>query len=515
MKFSQLVNLRNQLNAMSSQPSRAAADLELDQIAYLINTQPELFGPVGQDLLTKQIGIQQTFDQYEQCLSQLKSLIKAQTEAEEKHWFQDSYNLYEKLYETSEYILNRRPDIAPDIENLYKYRIMKYADWHYSAMIIRPGTESFINDMVAYDPLYLIDEKHELLTPALNMFNKVYQRRLRTYVVNERTDEEILGKLPNDQFGMCLAYNYFNYRPFEVLKKYLIEIYQKLKPGGILIMTFNDCDRVSAVKLVESKFCSYTPGYLVRELAERVGYEIEFSWNDPGPSTWIEFKKPGNLDSLKGGQALAKIMMDEEILFENDKKLAVELGIAGSTGMPADKLRQLIVQVQQFESDKKLAVELGVSGVEHMTQDELREIIIKQQQFESDKKLAVELGVSGVEHMTQDELRQLIVPMQQFEDNKRLAVAFGIDRVEHMTQDELQEIISNQQQFESDKKLAIAFGIDGFERMTPEELQQVIIERSPFEDDKRLAAQHGITVPPDMTPEELRHILSSKIVVIR
>ena len=311
MKFSELVNLRNQLNAMSSQPSQAATDLELGQVAYLINTQPELFGQVGQDLLTKQVTIQQSFNEFEQCLDQLQTLIKDKTEIAEKPWFQDNYTLYESLpsvIETPEYIFNRKLDITTEIENLYRSRIMKYADWHYSAMIIRPGAESFIKDMVAYDPLYLIDEKHELLTPAMSMFNEIYQRRLRTYVVNERSDEEILNKLPNNQFGMCLVYNYFNYRPFEVLKRYLVEIHQKLRPGGVLAMTFNDCDRVSAVRLVENKFCSYTPGYLVRELAESLGYTIEFSWNDPGPSTWIEFKKPGVLDSLKGGQSLAKIV---------------------------------------------------------------------------------------------------------------------------------------------------------------------------------------------------------------
>ena len=283
MKFSELVNFRNQLNAMSSQPSKDATDLELDQIAYLINTQPQLLGQLGQELLVKQMAIQQSFNEFEQCLDQLKTLIKEKTEIAEKPWFQDSYTLYESLpfiIETPEYIFNRRPTITKEVENLYRSRIMKYADWHYSAMVIRPGTESFIRDMVAYDPLYLIDEKHELLTPALSMFNEIYQRRLRTYVVNERAEEAILNKLPNGQFGMCLVYNYFNYRPFEVIKRYLIE----------------------------NKFCSYTPGYLVQELAESLGYEIEFSWNDPGPSTWIEFKKPGVLDSLKGGQSLAKIV---------------------------------------------------------------------------------------------------------------------------------------------------------------------------------------------------------------
>jgi SAM-dependent methyltransferase len=107
---------------------------------------------------------------------------------------------------------------------------------------------------------------------------------------------------------LVFAYNFFNFRPFEVLRQYLTEIYQKLRPGGILIMTFNDCDRAKAVMLVEQHYCCYTPGYLVRELAQSLGYEIAFAWTDQGPSTWLELRKPGERPGLRGGQALAKIL---------------------------------------------------------------------------------------------------------------------------------------------------------------------------------------------------------------
>ena len=73
-------------------------------------------------------------------------------------------------------------------------------------------------------------------------------------------------------------------------------------------MTFNDCDRSSAVLHVESMFCTYTPGYLIYELANTIGYEIEFVWHDNREITWVEFKKPGQLETLKGGQTLAKIV---------------------------------------------------------------------------------------------------------------------------------------------------------------------------------------------------------------
>jgi hypothetical protein len=73
-------------------------------------------------------------------------------------------------------------------------------------------------------------------------------------------------------------------------------------------MTFNDCDRVAAVELVENYYSCYTPGYLVRELASSIGYEIAFEWHDNHAVTWLEIRRPGQLSSLKGGQTLAKIV---------------------------------------------------------------------------------------------------------------------------------------------------------------------------------------------------------------
>jgi SAM-dependent methyltransferase len=310
MKLSDLINYQMELNAMSAVAIRQQADIDLEKITYLVGHQSIQLAEHADALQLKHKEIQQTFDAFEANLNQLKVELKQLIETTEKPWFAESYRLYEQemIHETTEYILNRRPEITPETEQFYRTRIVRYNSWQHPAMIIRPGRETYINELVASDPLYLVDESHDLLLPALSQFNEQYQQRLRTYAIDERSDEPILGKLPNGQFGLVFAYNFFNFRPFEVLKTYLTEIYQKLRPGGMLVMTFNDCDRAKGVMLVEQHFCCYTPGYLVRELAQSLGYRIAFSWTDQGPSTWMELQKPGNFVSLRGGQALAKII---------------------------------------------------------------------------------------------------------------------------------------------------------------------------------------------------------------
>ena len=302
-KLSELVNFKNQLDLMSTDALRDTNNQELDKITHLFSLEN-----YNNLLDQRKLDIQKSFDAFELELEKLKNIVKQEISVLEKPEFQKSYILYEGEFRNSaEYILNLRKHTIPNPE-LFQARLSRYIDWQHSAMIIRPGIENFIDSMVALDPLYLVDLSHDYLAPALSKFNSQYQNRLRTYVVNEDLDQEILGQIPNDQFALCFAYNYFNFRPFEILKKYLDEIYQKLTPGGVFIMTFNDCDRASAVQLVENFYCCYTPGYLVRDLAVSMGYEIEYSWNDPGPTTWLELKKPGRITSLKGGQTLAKVL---------------------------------------------------------------------------------------------------------------------------------------------------------------------------------------------------------------
>jgi hypothetical protein len=302
-KLSELVNFKNQLDLMSTDALRDTNNQELDKITHLFSLEN-----YNNLLDQRKLDIQKSFDAFELELEKLKDIVNQEISVLEKPEFQKSYILYEGEFGNSaDYILNLRKHTIPNPE-LFQARLSRYIDWQHSAMIIRPGIENFIDSMVALDPLYLVDLSHDYLAPALSKFNSQYQNRLRTYIVKEDLDQEILGQIPNDQFAVCFAYNYFNFRPFEILKKYLDEIYQKLTPGGVLVMTFNDCDRASAVQLVENFYCCYTPGYLIRELALSIGYEIEYSWNDPGPTTWLELKKPGTMTSLKGGQTLAKVL---------------------------------------------------------------------------------------------------------------------------------------------------------------------------------------------------------------
>jgi len=228
MRLSELVNYMNLLDAMSTVSTAQQTDQDLAKITHVVSSSAIQLEQFSDMLTQRQNQVADALRQYESDLVTLKHTLGELITTTEKPWFAESYRLYEQemLYETTEYILNRRPEISAETAQFYRTRLTRYNSWHHAAMIIRPGREPFIHDLLASDPLYLVDESHDLLQPAMTQFNEQYQHRLRPYVIQERSGTAILEQLPKSQFGLVFAYNFFNFRPFAVLRQYLTEIYQ-------------------------------------------------------------------------------------------------------------------------------------------------------------------------------------------------------------------------------------------------------------------------------------------------
>jgi SAM-dependent methyltransferase len=173
-------------------------------------------------------------------------------------------------------------------------------------MVIRPAYSPWLEDLVALDPLYFVDTNPDLFESTKTLFTPEYQRRLRFYVIEEYAP--FFENFPKGQFGFVYAFHYFNNKPWEIIKQYLDEIFGLLRPGGSCLFSFNDCDQWTAVGLAEKHSACYTPGRLLRTHIADLGYEITYDHRVQSDTMWLEIKKPGTLDSLRGGQALAGIL---------------------------------------------------------------------------------------------------------------------------------------------------------------------------------------------------------------
>lgn len=310
MKISDLAHYRELLQSLRPLAVRRAIHAEMDDVLETVHRYPNQLPVHARDLESARNQALAAADAFDQSLDDMLAALLEQIEALEPQYLAQSYQWYEHALanDTVEYMLDRRFPISDDRRDYIKSRVMAHCDYHYAGMIIRPGLENWIEHMVACDPLYVIDTDHEMFVPTKAKFNEQYQNRLRYYAIRESHSEPMLDNLPNEQFGFCLAYNFFHYKPFEIMRAYLREIYSKLRPGGLLAMTYNDCDRKGAVELAERSFTCYTPGRLILAICESVGFVIEQNYRLDAAVNWMELRKPGNLVSLRGGQTLAKII---------------------------------------------------------------------------------------------------------------------------------------------------------------------------------------------------------------
>jgi SAM-dependent methyltransferase len=319
MHLSDLILLSNRLEHLTLDDLRQESLARFNRIMHETDVAQAGVDPNFRTNLDELNLITQTsFQNLDKELERYRQEVHQLIDQEGVKWFQTSSARYEQRLETRnaqqpeaiEAHHNKPIVLDEETAKVLKTRVSYYADWRYPAMVIHPMQESFIHDMVSNDPLYLVAESHYLLQPALDNWqdNDVFRNRLRVHIIEESFDQPILDKLPDGQIGFCLVYNYLNYRPYEIIKKYLEELYEKLKPGGVVALTFNDCDRHEAMQLVEQGITYYTPGSLLKGWAKYVGFEEIFEHRDNSASVWIELKKPGTLSTLRGGQALAKIL---------------------------------------------------------------------------------------------------------------------------------------------------------------------------------------------------------------
>lgn len=254
--------------------------------------------------------LQDSMQGFHTAIDQLRHSVSDLIVAQQQQYLESSQRLWDTDMrgETTDYILSRTLNTNDADRDRIKARILAYCDWRVPGLVVRPGRESWIDHLVALDPLYLVDQRLDLLAPALDRFPVEYRRRMRPYAVDDRSEDRIFWQLPSEQFGYIFAYNFLNFRPMNLITRYLQEWFDLLRPGGTVFFTFNDCDWSHNVALAERNFMCYTPGQWVRESAQASGYEILDHYHGAADCAWMELRRPGKMRSRRGAQTLAKII---------------------------------------------------------------------------------------------------------------------------------------------------------------------------------------------------------------
>jgi hypothetical protein len=101
---------------MSMMSMRRDTDIEVEKITHTVSTSRIQMEEFAKRLQEKQSLISQAFGAFESDLDALKMALDELISTTAKPWFAESYRLYEQemIHDTAEYILNRRPNSAPE-----------------------------------------------------------------------------------------------------------------------------------------------------------------------------------------------------------------------------------------------------------------------------------------------------------------------------------------------------------------------------------------------------------------
>lgn len=310
MKLSELVKYLNLIDGPKMDPDISTTIKYLYGIVDVVANHSLQIGDTREVMAQDVINIEHAYHKFLATVNGLRDNVITQIRAREPAMFAESQRLYEQemVFETADYIQSRKFVATNESLLELRTRIRNYGDWRLPGMIVRPIHDTFLEEMVPLDPLYLVDTMPELLAPCVAKFTAEYQRRLRVYTVNDYRHERPLEALPNDQFGFIFAFNFLNYKPISVIERYIQEFATKLRPGGHAVFTYNDCDRSQGVGLAEKSFMCYTPGHMIRSMVERSGLELVENRLDDYDLAWMDVRRPGEITTLRGAQVLAKII---------------------------------------------------------------------------------------------------------------------------------------------------------------------------------------------------------------
>jgi len=309
--LSYFVKYKNTLSDIIVDDARVHMD-EFMSSAIAISSKSDISNDYTLKLSKQRDKILHELIEFNNILSDLKDNADEVIKERESAYLSKSYQMYEECEtDSTKYILERSLFQSliykDDIQKYLISRILTYSDWKHAGMFIRPEHGKYVDEMTSSDPLYIVDEHIDLLAPTKSMWNEQYQSRVRYNVIDESRDK-IFKNFPNQQINFIVALNFFNYKPLDVIEKYMEELYDILKPGGAIIFTYNNCNLTLAVQNFEKSLYSYTPKYRLAPMIEMIGFTIMESYDEPISNvSWLEIKKPGNTLSIKGGQCIAKI----------------------------------------------------------------------------------------------------------------------------------------------------------------------------------------------------------------
>lgn len=239
------------------------------------------------------------------ALDDLSKEIDALILTKEKRIIQRDYERVNKQYDEDFFMRNNWLTLEIK-EKLIGYLHNHNAIWQHGSLEINPGDGYFSTIMNAADPQYCIIPTKQVEYLVKSKFNDFYSsRRLRCY-----TD---VAQLPDNGIGFATCINLYEYLPIDNIKYISSHTYNKLKPGGKFLFTYNDCEQRYSLEMLDHDLRCLATKTLIEGLHYGMGYDILETGNtNDGLWSYMLLQKPGILSSPKLNTPVFQFVRNEK-----------------------------------------------------------------------------------------------------------------------------------------------------------------------------------------------------------
>jgi SAM-dependent methyltransferase len=242
------------------------------------------------NVMDKLAELQRVSNEYNQAVSELTNQIDATIQKQERKILQKDYARYDN--QDLDLLIERQSWISDQFDKEIIGIIQQNVSWQYPTLEVNPADARYSNIMNAADPQYAICATDQVKHILKAKFNDFYaSRRLRIY--------DDLEKVPANQIGFATCINMFEYMPLDPIKDIVKQIFNCLRPGGKLLLTYNNCEHSGSLDLLDNNFRCLNNKDLMESLLFGQGFDIHSTNHTDGIWTWLLVSKPGKLSTQK------------------------------------------------------------------------------------------------------------------------------------------------------------------------------------------------------------------------
>ena len=238
--------------------------------------------------------------EFDTNLKTLNDKIYKQIREKELQFLQRDYKQEEQEEITYQLTVERFSSVSTVFTEGLLTQILSNVDWRLPGLDLNPGDGRYIRNLLAMDPLYAYINDIEVATANRQRFNEFFaERRLRIY--------DNLDNLPQGQFGLIQAIHMFEFMTLDAIKEKMKAIHNLLRPGGICVFTFNNCESSNSLDMCSNGYRTYCTKQLIQGIIQVSGLDAVAFQEWQGTHDFAFVKKPGELETIKTSTGMIKL----------------------------------------------------------------------------------------------------------------------------------------------------------------------------------------------------------------